>query len=86
MSNTGMHLSGSCYGNFLESSKVILTYVGELEVVQKLIYVQVYNAVKRYKISLEEYPRVEKIYEDAKKHPAFQKAWPDNQPDFAQSE
>lgn len=43
---------------------------------------QVYNAVELYKVPMDEYPKIMKVYEEAKSLPAFQKAWPDVQPDF----
>ncbi|GAB5387328.1 MAG: maleylacetoacetate isomerase [Alphaproteobacteria bacterium] len=41
---------------------------------------QAYNA-ERFNLSLEEWPRLQRIVQNARAHPAFQAAHPDNQPD-----
>ena len=44
--------------------------------------VQVYNAVNRFKLSIDQFPTVKRVYESACELEAVRKAKPDAQPDF----
>jgi glutathione S-transferase len=48
-----------------------------------LLLVQVWNALNRYGLSLEPYPRVKVVYDACLQVPAIQKALPENQPNYS---
>jgi glutathione S-transferase len=56
---------------------------GERLYIALLLLLQVWNALKRYGLTLDPYPRVKAVYDACLQVPAIQKALPEHQPDYS---